>query len=222
MNLTLPRLLMADIAAMQAIEMPTERTIQDYRSTYNDTRDWLRREKSSNEKDKSTIDWDDVVFEVDLLKSQEINLDYILELVFENNKKNKNKAELIDEVRRLIRSSLGNRAKESLLVDFINQTNLDEIIDKASIIDEFFKFAQAEQKREAEELISSEKLNEDAAKRYITASLKREYASENGTELNSTLPKLSPLNPEYRTKKQAVFQKIAAFVEKFKGVGGQI
>lgn len=211
-----------DIAAMQAIEMPTERTIQDYRSTYNDTRDWLRREKSSNEKDKSTIDWDDVVFEVDLLKSQEINLDYILELIFENNKKNKNKTELIDEVRRLIRSSLGNRAKESLIVDFINQTNLDEIIDKASIIDEFFKFAQAEQKREAEELISSEKLNEDAAKRYITASLKREYASENGTELNSTLPKLSPLNPEYRTKKQAVFQKIAAFVEKFKGVGGQI
>ncbi|MCW7547006.1 type I restriction endonuclease subunit R [Photorhabdus sp. APURE] len=211
-----------DIAAMQAIEMPTERVIQDYRSTYNDTRDWLRREKSSNEKDKSTIDWDDVVFEVDLLKSQEINLDYILELIFENNKKNKNKAELIDEVRRLIRSSLGNRAKESLIVDFINQTNLDEIIDKASIIDEFFKFAQAEQKREAEELISSEKLNEDAAKRYITASLKREYASENGTELNSTLPKLSPLNPEYRTKKQAVFQKIAAFVEKFKGVGGQI
>ncbi|OCQ53282.1 Type I restriction enzyme EcoR124II R protein [Photorhabdus australis subsp. thailandensis] len=211
-----------DIAAMQAIEMPTERVIQDYCSTYNDTRDWLRREKSSNEKDKSTIDWDDVVFEVDLLKSQEINLDYILELIFENNKKNKNKAELIDEVRRLIRSSLGNRAKESLIVDFINQTNLDEIIDKASIIDEFFKFAQAEQKREAEELISSEKLNEDAAKRYIAVSLKREYASENGTELNSTLPKLSPLNPEYRTKKQTVFQKIAAFVEKFKGVGGQI
>ncbi|MCG3468907.1 type I restriction endonuclease subunit R [Xenorhabdus bovienii] len=211
-----------DIAAMQAIEMPTERAIQDYRSTYNDTRDWLRREKSSNEKDKSTIDWDDVVFEVDLLKSQEINLDYILELIFENNKKNKSKAELIDEVRRLIRSSLGNRAKESLIVDFINQTNLDEIIDKASIIDEFFKFAQAEQKREAEELIISEKLNEDAAKRYITASLKREYASENGTELNSTLPNLSPLNPEYRTKKQTVFQRISAFVEKFKGVGGQV
>jgi len=52
--------------------------------------------------------------------------------------------------------------------------------------------------------------------------LRREYASENGTELNSTLPKLSPLNPEYRTKKQTVFQKISAFVEKFKGVGGQI
>jgi type I restriction enzyme R subunit len=211
-----------DLAAMQAIKMPDERTIQDYRSTYNDIRDWLRREKSANEKDTSTIDWDDVVFEVDLLKSQEINLDYILELIFENNKKLKDKAALVEEVRRLIRASLGNRAKESLLVDFINQTNLDNIIDKASIIDAFFTFAQAEQQREAEELISAENLNAEAAKRYITASLKREYASENGTELNAILPKMSPLNPQYLTKKQSVFQKIAAFVEKFKGVGGRV
>lgn len=211
-----------DIAAMQTIEMPNERVVQDYRSTYNDTRDWLRREKEGQEKDKPTMDWDDVVFEVDLLKSQEINLDYILELIFEHNKKNKSKEGLIDEVRRLIRGSLGNRAKESLVVDFINQTNLDEISDKASIIDAFFKFAQAEQKREADAIIDSEKLNEEAAKRYITSSLKREYASENGTALTEALPKLSPLNPKYRTLKQTVFRKIAAFVEKFKGVGGQI
>ncbi len=211
-----------DLTALQAIKVPTERTIQDYRSTYNDIRDWLRREKASREKETSTIDWDDVVFEVDLLKSQEINLDYILELIFEQNKKNKSKGELIQEVRRLIRASLGNRAKESLMVDFINQTNLDAMADKANIIDTFFQFAQAEQAREAEELIRSEGLNEAEAKRYISASLKREFASENGTELNSTLPKMSPLNPEYKTKKQSVFQKIAAFVEKFKGVGGQI
>jgi type I restriction enzyme, R subunit len=56
----------------------------------------------------------------------------------------------------------------------------------------------------------------------LTTSLKREYASDSGTELNTVLPKMSPLNPLYLTKKQSVFQKIAAFVEKFKGVGGQI
>lgn len=211
-----------DLSMLQTIRIPSERKIQDYRSTYNDIRDWLRREKAAEKKEQSTLDWDDIVFEVDLLKSQEINLDYILELIFEQNKKNKTKGELVEEVRRLIRASLGNRAKESLVVDFINQAELDKIIDKASIIDAFFKFAQAEQNREAEELIRSEGLNEDAAKRYISASLKREYASENGTELNSTLPKMSPLNPEYKTKKQNVFQKISAFVEKFKGVGGQI
>jgi len=212
----------ADLEAMQKIDVLPERLIQDYRSTYNDTRDWLRRQKAGEQKDESTLDWDDVVFEVDLLKSQEINLDYILELIFEHNKKNKNKDDLIGEVRRLIRASVGNRAKESLIVDFINQTDLDVIGDKASIIDAFFTFAQAEQKREAESLIESEGLNEEAARRYIKASLKREYATENGTALNSTLPKMSPLNPQYKTKKQTVFEKISAFVEKFKGVGGQI
>jgi len=211
-----------DLAALQAIKIPAERKIQDYRSTYNDVRDWLRREKSSAEKENSTIDWDDVVFEVDLLKSQEINLDYILELIFEHNKKIKDKAALIEDVRRVIRASLGNRAKEGLLVDFINQTDLDQIGDKASVIDAFFTFAQAEQQREAQELISDESLNAEAARRYITTSLKREFASDNGTELNAILPKMSPLNPQYLTKKQSVFQKIAAFVEKFKGVGGQV
>ena len=210
------------LAQMQTIRLPAERKIQDYRSSYNDIRDWQRRQKSSDDKVKSTIDWDDVVFEVDLLKSQEINLDYILELIFEHNKKTKSKADLVDEVRRLIRASLGNRAKEGLVLDFINQTDLDEIGDKASIIEAFFAFAQKEQQREAEELIETESLNNEAAKRYITTSLKREYASENGTELNAILPKMSPLNPQYLTKKQSVFQKIAAFIEKFKGVGGRV
>ena len=211
-----------DLAALHTIKIPAERKVQDYRSSYNDIRDWLRREKSSTERGKSTLDWDDVVFDVDLLKSQEINLDYILELIFENSKKIKDKASLVEDVRRVIRASLGNRAKESLLVDFINQTDLDKIGDKASVIDAFFTFAQAEQQREAQELISAESLNAEAARRYITNSLKREFASENGTELNAILPKMSPLNPQYLTKKQTVFQKIAAFVEKFKGVGGKV
>ena len=209
-------------AEMQPIDMPSERSIQNYRSTYNDIRDWLRRQKDGEEKAKSTIDWDDVVFEVDLLKSQEINLDYILELIFEHNKKTKNKSELIDEIRSIIRASLGNRAKESLLVDFINQTDLDSIVDKAGIIESFFQFAQKEQQKEADELISSEGLNIEAAKRYINVSLKRGYASEQGTDLNNVLPKMSPLNPQYLTKKQRIFQKMAAFVEKFKGIDGNI
>lgn len=209
-----------ELAALQVIKMPAERKIQDYRSTYNDVRDWLRREKTGAEKEQSTIDWDDVVFEVDLLKSQEINLDYILELLFEHNKKTKSKVELVEEMRRIIRASLGNRAKESLVVDFINQTDLDQIDDAASVIEAFYAYAQVVQQQEAEELINAESLNAEAARRYITTSLKREYASDAGTELNAILPKMSPLNPQYLAKKHSVFQKIAAFVEKFKGVGG--
>lgn len=211
-----------DIAAMQAVEILPDRTIQDYRSTYNDIRDWLRREKSGKESEKSKIDWDDVIFEIDLLKSQEINLDYILELIFEHNNKNQDKASLIEEIRRVIRASIGNRAKESLMVEFINDTNLDTIRDKANIIASFFEYAQHKQKIEATELIKEENLNEEEAKRYITVSLKREFASENGMEFNAILPKMSPLNPLYLTKKQSVFKKITSFVEKFKGVGGQL
>ena len=211
-----------DIATMQKFEVLPDRVVQDYRSTYNDIRDWLRREKSGKEAEESRVDWDDVVFEIDLLKSQEINLDYILELIFEHNKKTKNKSDLIDEVRRLIRASIGNRAKESLIVDFINETDLDSIEEKANILDAFYAYANEKKTAEATELISEEGLNEEAAKRYISNSLKREFASDNGMELNELLPKMSPLNPQYLTKKQSVFQKLVSFVEKFKGVGGQL
>lgn len=199
-----------------------ERTVQDYRSAYNDIRDWFRREKEGKAPEASKIDWDDVVFEVDLLKSQEIDLDYILELVFEHNKKTKDKDALINEVRRIIRSSVGNRAKEGLIVDFVQETDLDPMKDKSSIISAFYLYAQERQKEEAADLINEEKLNEEAAKRYIQTSLKHEFASDNGTDLNAILPKMSPLNPQYLTKKQSVFQKISAFIEKFKGVGGNL
>ncbi|XVN74910.1 Type I restriction enzyme R protein [Oligella sp. MSHR50489EDL] len=209
-------------AELQTIHLPSERKVQDYRSTYNDIREWLRRQEDADKFSESRLDWDDVVFEVDLLKSQEINLDYILELIFEHNKKNKNKDELIEEVRRMIRASLDNRAKETLVVDFVNQSDLDRLGDKASVIEAFFAFAQAEQQREAAALIADENLNPERAKRYIAASLKRNYASPNGTDLHDILPKMSPLNPQYLTKKDNVLKRISEFVDKFKGVGGEL
>ena len=210
------------LASLLNTEVLKERVVQDYRSTYNDIRDWRKREQEEKKHEKSEVDWDDVVFEIDLLKSQEIDLDYILELIFEHNRKTKDKTTLVNEVRRLIRASIGNRAKESLIVDFINETNLDIIEDKPGVIEAFFTYAQEKQRDEAARLIADEKLNEEEAKRYIQLSLKREYASENGTDLNTLLPKMSPLNPQYLTKKQSVFQKIAAFVDKFRGIGGKI
>ena len=210
------------VTSMVQLEVLKERLVQDYKSTYNDIRDWVNKERENATQEKQLIDWEEVVFEVDLLKSQEIDLDYILELILEHHKKNKNKEALVEEVRRTIRASIGNRAKEGLIVDFINETNLDTIDDKPTIIAAFFTYAQERQREDAKNLIAEENLNEEAAKRYIQLSLKREYASENGTDLNGILPKMSPLNPHYRTKKQSVFRRIAAFVEKYKGVGGEL
>lgn len=207
---------------MLPVEVLKERLVQDYKSTYNDIRDWVSKEHNNEKQEKQLIDWDEVVFEVDLLKSQEIDLDYILGLILEHHQKSQNKEALLDEVCRTIRASIGNRSKESLIVDFINATDLDTIEDKPSIIAAFFSYAQKRQKEEAAILIAEENLNEEAARRYIQLSLKREYASENGTDLNNILPKMSPLNPQYRTKKQNVLHKITAFVEKYKGVGGEL
>lgn len=211
-----------EIEVIKNIALLKERTVQDYRSTYNDIREWQWRQKQGKEAEESNLDWDDIEFEIALLKSQEINLDYILELIFEHNKKKKDKATLIDEIRRLIRSSIGSRAKESLVVDFINETDLDSFQDTPHVIDAFFTYAQEKQKVEAAILIEEEGLNEEAAKRYLTISLKREYASVNGTGLHEALPQMSLLNSNYESKKEKVFQKIVSFVERFKGVGGQL
>ncbi|MDF7667749.1 type I restriction endonuclease subunit R [Orbaceae bacterium ESL0727] len=211
-----------NIAIMQTLPpLPSDRTIQNYRSTYHDIRDWLQRERENDHKDSATIDWLDVVFEVDLLKSQEINLDYILALVFDHNERTDNKADVVEEARRLIRSSINSRDKEELLVDFINRTNLDNIPDKATIIDDFFQFAQKALQQESEALIDEETLNHDNAIRYIATSLKRGYASDEGTDLNEMLPRMSPLNPDYLTKKQRVYGKLSALVSKFIGVNNE-
>lgn len=211
-----------DIEQMQKIEVLSDRMVQDYKSIYNDIRVWRKRERDNEVIESSNIDWDDVVFEVDLLKSQEINLDYILELIFEKNKKLKDKSSLIEEIRKVIRASVGNRAKESLIVDFINETDLDSIKDKSGILESFYKYAQSKLKQEAIELIENENLNYDNAKRYISISLKREFVSDNGTDFNDILPKMSPLNPMYLTKKQKVFKLIKNFVERFKNIGGEL
>lgn len=212
----------AELGALAVIKLPPERKVQDYKSTYNDIRDWIRKENASAGREHTRLDWADVVFEVELLKSQEINLDYILELIFEKKRHNQDKSALIDEARRLIRASLGNRPKEDLMVDFINQTNLDELDTKDGLIEAFFAFAQEQQRREFEELVTVDKLNLEATRRYVASSIRREFASDNGSDLNDVLPRMSPLNPEYLTKKNSVFQKISDFVAKFKGVGGRL
>lgn len=207
------------VQAMRSFEVLPERQAQDYRSAYNDIREWHKHHREDAQQTPSEVNWDEVVFEIDLLKSQEINLDYILELVFEHSQKTGDKVSVMEEARRAIRSSMGHRAKEGLIVDFIETTDLATLPDKASLMAAFYTYAQALQSRELATLIAEEGLNETAALRYIKTSLKREYASENGTDLNDVLPKMSPLNPQYLSKKQQVHRRIAAFVEKFKGIG---
>ena len=111
----------ATFSRISSVKYSKYQEIQDYRSTYNDIKSWYDNEGRNKEDGHSKVDWDSVVFEVELLKSQEINLDYILELIFETNKKVSNKDVLVEEITRTIRASLGNRSKEDLIVDFIQK-----------------------------------------------------------------------------------------------------
>jgi len=204
----------------QLAEMPvmSERRLQDLKSFYNDVREQVKREKENDE--QSSIDWDEIVFEVDLLKAQEINLDYIMGLILErSSKEDLDKDELVEEIRRTLRASVENRAKEELVVDFINQADLTKFSDKAEVIESFYKYAQKSLRNESTELIETEKLQPVPAGRYIKSSLKHGYASEYGTELDEVLPKMSPLNPKRKTLKDFIFGKVSKLVEKYKGVG---
>lgn len=209
------------MASLVKIELPSAREIQDYRSTHNDIREAVRERSVMNQlKETAEADWDKVVFEVDLLKSQEINLDFIIALIHDQHQKQNNKAALIEEARRLIRGSIENRAKENLVVNFIEKTDLNDIEDKSAMLAAFFAFARKAQQTELAALIAEEQLEETATKRYLALSLKRGYASEEGTALTDCLPKMNRFNPAYAAKKQTVFAKISDFVRQFKGVNG--
>lgn len=210
-----------ELEKLESQALLPDRANQDYRSAYNDIREWLRKERTHPTAQKSLLDWDDIVFEVDLLKSQEVNLDYILELVFEHLKKTHDKEGLIAEIRRILRASLEHRAKESLVVDFIHQLDLDSISDKAQLMEDFYSYAREIRSQEMEELIEQEELKPTEARQYIEDALRKEEASENGTELRSILPPASPLSSLYTSKKQQVLEKIRSFIAKFKGIGGK-
>lgn len=197
---------------------------QDYSSTYLDIREWLYRVREAKRLEEGFFDWDRITFEVKLVDSQQIDLTYILKLILEYDKKNKDKDEeqLIKEVNRILSSSSEHRTKDKLMEGFIRQLNPDSRTDLPVLLDDFLLYVQKCQHEEVTALIAEEDLQEEAAKRYIRKSLIRGHASENGTDLHKTLPKMSPINPNYLPKKRRVLERIRAFVDKYKGIGGDL
>ena len=195
----------------------SERLMQDMKSVYVDIRENITKRRNYDDAQKTDIDFSDVEFQIDLLKTDEINLDYILKLILEKYKEHDDIEVLKAEVKRAIRSSLGTRAKEELIMSYINFTRLSELKTNDDIVESFYEFARKEKAKNVDELISEERLNNDA-KRFIEKSIAKGYVDYAGDELDSILPPTSRRGGLREKKKGEVLAKIDAIVNIFVGI----
>ena len=197
----------------------SERLKQDMTSTYIK----IKEERISPkppiiDPDGPVIDFSDVEFHIDLLKTEEVNLDYILALILEKAKEQgTNNETLKEEIRRLIRSSLGTRAKEELIIEFINRTDLTKFDKNEDILEAFYEYAKIEKEQKINKLISEENLKEKS-KKFIEKSISRGYVAQSGTELDDVLPPVGRRGGAREAKKQSVLSKLKDIVKVFVGI----
>ena len=197
----------------------SDRQMQDMKSVYVDICEEIRNagKDDQNNSNEQGIDFSDIEFQIDLLKTDEINLDYILELILEKTKEHDDIETLKSEIRRVIRTSLGTRAKENLVINFINKTDLKKLKNNGEILDAFYKYAKEEKKEKIDELVKDENLKEDS-RRFIEKSINKGFVDYAGSELDSILPPTSRRKGAREVKKQSVLEKIRKMVEIFIGI----
>ena len=197
----------------------SDRQMQDMKSVYVDICEDIRNtgKNDENKNGEEEIDFSNVEFQIDLLKTDEINLDYILSLILKKSEEHDDIETLKSEIRRIIRTSLGTRAKEDLIMNFINKTDLSEIKNSGDILESFYKYANEEKKIKINELIENESLKEDS-ERFIEKSINKGFVDYAGAELDSILPPTSRRKGAREAKKQTVLQKIRNIVEIFIGI----
>ena len=197
----------------------SERLKQDMTSTYIKIKEERISQKPPIiDPDGPIIDFSDVEFHIDLLKTEEVNLDYILALILEKAKEQgTNNETLKEEIRRLIRSSLGTRAKEELIIEFINRTDLTKFDKNEDILEAFYAYAKIEKEQKINELIYEENLKEKS-KKFIEKSISRGYVAQGGTELDDVLPPVGRRGGAREVKKQSVLSKLKDIVKVFVGI----
>lgn len=200
-----------------SLEKPiSARQMQDMKSVYVDIREQLFK-RETGDSVAPTVDFSDVEFQIDLLKTDEINLDYILALILEKYRENENMDALQAEVRRAIRSSLGTRAKEELILDFIHGQPLGELTGTDDILEAFYTFARQEKQAKVAALIGEEQLKA-GADYFIERAIAKGYAEHVGDQLDRIIPPTSRLGGARARKKETVLEKIRRLVSVFSGI----
>ena len=182
---------------------------QDYTGRYIDIRDELRPKI-----EKENIN-DDLVFEMELVKQVEVNIDYILLLVAKYHESNYTDKEILGAIDRAIRSSLELRSKKQLIEDFIHNINVESI----DINKEWSQFVQDQEEKDLSKLISEEKLKNDETRAFVTNAFRDGELRTTGTDIDKILPPVSRFGGGRSQKKQSVIEKLKSFFEKYFGLG---
>lgn len=193
-------------------EILSERDVQDYHSMYIDLYKELRTQAKG---DKENIN-DDIVFEMELIKQVEINIDYILELVKKYHEtQSKDKEVTLESINKAIDSSIELRNKKELINKFIASLDVKSVVD-----DDWQKFVDEEKKAELDQIIKDQKLNREETYQFIDKAFQEGVITTTGTNLAHILPPVSRFDPEgKRTQiRESVIEKLEEFFEKFFGI----
>lgn len=194
-------------------EMISERDLQDYLGRYQDLRDeWNNRRKHG----ESTDITDDIVFEVELIKQIEINIDYILMLVKKYHDSHFEDKEVLVTIKKAINASPELRSKKALIETFIAGIN-----DVEDVMTEWHAYVAKKREEELVQIIRDEKLKEPETRKFIENAFRDGEIKTTGTDIDKLMPPVSRFGGSNRAaKKQGVIDKLKSFFEKFFGVGG--
>ena len=188
---------------------------QDYSGKYSDLYTEIIKDKTNNNPEIENIQ-DDVVFEIELIKQVEVNIDYILLIVARYKNENKDKDTIIEHVRKLINAGIELRSKRELIENFINQMNASD----TDIQEEFYQYVKEEKEKDLIQIIKDENLKEKETNDFITSCFEYGEIRTSGTDIDKILPPISRFSKQGNKieKKQIVVEKLQSFFEKYSGL----
>lgn len=192
-------------------EILSERDFQDYTGMYVDL---YQKYKQKDDGEKESIK-DDIVFEMELVKQVEVNIDYILMLVAKYHQSNCEDKEILGTIDKAIKSSLALRSKKELIDGFISKINAD-----TNVMDDWGKFVKEQKEIDLKKIINDENLNEKETRKFLDNAFRDGQVKTNGTDIEKILPPMRRFGGGNRAeKKENIIIKVKKFFEKYFGLG---
>ena len=192
-------------------EILSERDFQDYTGMYVDL---YQKYKQKDDGEKESIK-DDIVFEMELVKQVEVNIDYILMLVAKYHQSNCEDKEILGTIDKAIKSSLALRSKKELIDGFISKINAD-----TNVMDDWGKFVKEQKEIDLKKIINDENLNEEETRKFLDNAFRDGQVKTNGTDIEKILPPMRRFGGGNRAKKKGnIIVKVKKFFEKYFGLG---